>query len=321
MSAAWTAGSVRAKALATRASGPAASHSLAREGSLPAAVSALRKTPYGHDLVAVDDLAAAQHAVAATLLWHLRVLAAWVPRPGTQVIRALAAGFEIANVDELVARLQGRPAGPAYALGTLQTSGTRLASSRSLDQLRSALATSRWGDPGGVSGREIHLSMTLSWADQVASTAPAAATWARAAAACAIARESLLGGRRLNVPTAARASRLLGPRAVETVSNPSSSLEQVLGSLPRPVRWVCANVTAAEDLWRAEATWLRRVEDDGAALLRRSSLRSDCVVGAVAVLAVDAWRIRAALAVAAGVGGASGAPGGRPPSGVFDELA
>jgi hypothetical protein len=43
------------------------------------------------------DLAAAQHAVSATMLWHLRVLAGWVPPYASGPLRVLAAGFEIAG--------------------------------------------------------------------------------------------------------------------------------------------------------------------------------------------------------------------------------
>ena len=71
-----------------------------------------------------QTLAATQHAVAATLLWDLRVLAGWLPRDGVDLLRALACWFEIANVDELLAVAAGRPAGGGIPAGC---AGHRLA--------------------------------------------------------------------------------------------------------------------------------------------------------------------------------------------------
>jgi hypothetical protein len=51
------------------------------------------------------------------------------------------------------------------------------------------------------------------------------------------------------------------------------------------------------DLWRAEAAWWKRVEDDGFALLHSRGSGPRPLLGAVAVLAVDAWRVCAALEV------------------------
>jgi hypothetical protein len=70
--------------------------------------------------------------------------------------------------------------------------------------------------------------------------------------------------------------------------------------------------------WRAEAAWRARVEDEGLRLLRTSGLDRGAVLGAVTVLACDAWRVQAALEIAArgGVGGGGGAG-----LGVYDELA
>jgi hypothetical protein len=62
-------------------------------------------------------------------------------------------------------------------------------------------------------------------------------------------------------------------------------------------------VTSPEDMWRAESGWWARVEADGRELLRRSSFGPEPVVGAIAVMAADAWRVRAALHAAA-LGGA-----------------
>jgi hypothetical protein len=57
------------------------------------------------------------------------------------------------------------------------------------------------------------------------------------------------------------------------------------------------------DLWRAEIRWWSRLRQEGLELLHGSGLDSSPVVGAVAVLSADAWRVRAALELAARGGG------------------
>ncbi|MEU2738809.1 hypothetical protein ABZ656_26425 [Streptomyces sp. NPDC007095] len=112
----------------------------------------LGATAYGHDLGSEADLADAQRAVSATLLWHLRVLAGWQPRAGATAIRLLASGFEIANVDDHARALSGAtPSPPArrpYGLGALATAWPRLSHTGSPAELRAAMAGSAWGDPG-----------------------------------------------------------------------------------------------------------------------------------------------------------------------------
>ena len=64
-------------------------------------------------------------------------------------------------------------------------------------------------------------------------------------------------------------------------------------------------VERPEDLWRAEARLAARVEADGFGLLRASRPGPAVVLGALAVLCIDAWRVRAALAAAAAGAGTS----------------
>jgi hypothetical protein len=70
-------------------------------------------------------------------------------------------------------------------------------------------------------------------------------------------------------------------------------------ALPRDAGWVLEGVTGAGGLWLAEAGWWRQVERDSFRDLHRGLLEPATLVGAVGVLAVDAWRVRAALEVAA----------------------
>jgi hypothetical protein len=90
---------------------------------------------------------------------------------------------------------------------------------------------------------------------------------------------------------------LLGEDAVGAIT-----LSEFVTRLTASARWPfepqAVDVTA-EDLSRAESRWWSRVEIDGRAQLRAGDFDSSPVVGAVAVIAADAWRVRAALAAAA----------------------
>ncbi len=113
----FVAGAVRARAMARRCVGPATARRLATAGGLDAAVEALRRTPYGHDVRAGQTLSEVQAAVAATLLWHLRVLAGWLPGRGVEPLRAVAGWYEISNTDQLLRRLGGRPSAAPFRPG------------------------------------------------------------------------------------------------------------------------------------------------------------------------------------------------------------
>lgn len=298
MSTAWVAGTVRAKALTRRRLGAAGARSLAASPTLEEAAATLVATPYGHDAPGQPTLAGLQHGTGSTLLWHLRVLAGWLPREGADALRLLAGGFEVANLDEHVARLRGHPHEPEYRLGTLETAWLRLRETTTLDEVREVLTTSRWGDPGGSSPWSIGTSMRITWADRVAAGVPDAAPWATAAAALLLAREVLVRGHGLDDTLALRATSVLGPAFVEALSA-GADLTTLADQLPHDSRWALDGVSGPQDLWRVEAAWHRHVERDGFRLLHRSGFGPGVVVGAVAVLAVDAWRVRAALETAA----------------------
>jgi hypothetical protein len=294
MSTGWVAGSVRAKAVSRRRLGVAEARALAATESLREALLALATTPYGHDVRADHTLAQAQHAVLATLLWHLRVLAGWSPREGADMLRLLAGAFEIANVDEHVGQLTGEPALSPYHLGSLATAWPRLARTTTLTELRGALQSSPWGDPGDASPRSIRMAMRLSWAARVITELPEAAPWAAGAAALIVARENQLVLRPLPESLARMAAQALGPTGVG-----ARSLPDLANAIRRDARWAIEDIRDPKDLWRAEAGWWRRVESDGFMLLRTSRFSRGAVLGAVAVLAADAWRVRAALELAA----------------------
>ncbi len=303
MTTAWVAASVRARAMARRRLGAAAARGLASRPSLDEAVDALAATPYGRDVRPGHGLAEAQRAVAGTLLWHLRVLSGWAPHGDARILRVLAGGFEVANTDERIRELAGAEPEPPFHLGSLATAWSQLQPAGSVGQIREVLARSAWGDPGADTPAAVHLGLRWSWAARVAATVPPAAPWAAGAAALLAARELARGGRRPTGDAARLAAPLLGAEWAQ-----ARSVRELAAVIPPDARWALEGVTADADLWVAEAAWWARLERDGFALLRRPLTTADPVVGSVAVLAADAWRVRAALEVAArGGAGRAGA--------------
>src|SRR5262245_9285490 len=131
MGAGWTAGGVRARAMSNRRVGIAGARELAGLASLSEAVDRLRATPYGPALPQQPERGDVEWAVAASVLWHLRVLAGWQPRPGVAALRAFAAWFEIADIVGHARALAGRTRTPVFRLGALATAWPRLAATGS----------------------------------------------------------------------------------------------------------------------------------------------------------------------------------------------
>ena len=168
MSAGWVAGSVRARALARRRLGAEHARRLAACGSLSDALRMLAVTAYGANLRPDQPLAVAQRQIANSVLWDLRVLAGWLPSGGVRLLRILGAWFEVANVDELLQSIAGRPAEAEFQLGALATAWPRLRQASSNAELRAALAASAWRDPGGESTYAVRIGMRARWAARAA---------------------------------------------------------------------------------------------------------------------------------------------------------
>ncbi|WP_327733548.1 hypothetical protein OG749_06355 [Streptomyces nojiriensis] len=278
--------------------------------TLGEALRSLATTPYGRGLHAESTLADGQRAVSATLLWQLRVLVGWLPRTGAELLRPLASGFEIANVETRLRTFAGAPVplpvpapapapAPApYSLGTLGTAWRRLQHAGTPAELRSALASSPWGDPGADTPWAVLTTMRMAAADRVCATVGPARHWAVGRAALLTAREQFVCGRRLPGPARDRAVRLLGSRAVD-----SADFDHFRRHLPATARWAVEGVSGSRDLWRAEARWWKALEADGTDLMRGPRHGPAPVVGAVAVLSADAWPVRAGLELAARGGG------------------
>jgi hypothetical protein len=238
----------------------------------------------------------AQGAVSATTLWHYRVLGGWVPSQGVQLLRVLAAGFEIANTDGLLRSLhEGRTrpdAARSYRLGALATAWPRLEHAGSDAALRALLAASPWGDPGDESPWAVQVGMRLAWAHRAVMFLPT--RWVLGATALLVARERFAAEHGL-VPTAQRtAQSLLGVPALA-----AGTLTELAAAVPRDAAWALEGVTESAGLWLAEARWWKQVERDAFRDLRTGGLDPSTLVGAAVVLGVDAWRVRAALEVAA----------------------
>jgi hypothetical protein len=294
VSAGWVAGSVRARALARRRLGADGARRVAACGSLGQALGVLAATAYAGTTRDGRELAAVQHGVAATILWDLRVLAGWLPAGGLRLMRPLAGWFEIANIDELLEGIAGRPASDQFELGALATAWPRLSRSATPAELRAGLAASAWQDPGGDSALAVRVGVRARWAERVAALGGPAQTWAASAVAVLVAAERFAAGRTLNPAVRAVARNLLGAAAAE-----AATLAELRDRLPSRLGWVLKPAQSAADLWRAEAAWWARVERDGFGLLRSSALDWHPVLGTAALLAADARRVRAALELAA----------------------
>ncbi|MEV6097085.1 hypothetical protein [Nocardia sp. NPDC051981] len=307
MNVVWVAGDVRATGMLVRRLDTAAVHEIAASGSLPAAQRRLAESSYGHRIRVGATLIETERAIGAETVWRLRVLAGWQPRAGVTVIRLLAGAFEVADIAALAAALAGAAPRAPYELGALATAWGRVRDCGSPRELRAALARTVWGDPGAEDVSDIADGVAVGWAARVASTVSDAERWALGVLALLTARRRLLDGRPFPEPTARRVTRLLGSAAAT-----SRELNALKTALPASARWALDGVEHAEDLWRAEFGWWRRLEQDGRELVRERRFGAPTLVGAVALLAADAWRVRAALQVAAGQG-----PAGED----FDELA
>ncbi len=280
----WIAADVRARLLAHHRLGRGGVRALSNV-SLAAALEDLRDSPYGAALEEAAVLADAQHALAASVLWNLRVLAGWLPPGGAESLRTLAAWFEIANVQARLAHFLSGGAPPRlFELGTLETAARRLAAATSPSELRLVLASSRWGDPGGSEPAEILNGMRAAWYQRVHAFVPEASSWADAALVLWTARARFSPGAELRIPL----PRLPGAEA--------ATFHDMATALPGRLAWVLEGVDSPTLLWRAEARWWQRVEQDSLRMLAGWQPGSRTVVATAALLAADAWRVRAALA-------------------------
>ena len=340
----WVAASVRARSMAQRRVGAGTCRGIAGSHNLRTALDRLADSAYADEVESARTLAAAQRATRRTVLWQLRVLAGWLPASGARLVRSAAAAFEADNILSLALQLrreqtvQGAQAaqpvqaaqaaqpvqqmqtplnradsnpGPdpnpgsgsggdqqPFELGGLATAWPRLRTAASAEELRSALASSPWGDPGPDAA--LSDVLTVVWLRRLANEAPTARSWAASTGALLSARLVLVDG---SAP-GERLLSLLRP-LIGTGWVGAGSPDTLRAALPPGTAQVLNGLQIPTELWRAEAMLAARVEMDGFRLLRAGLPGPDVVLGAMAVLAVDAWRVRAALAAAAVNAGSS----------------
>jgi hypothetical protein len=293
VSAGWVAGSVKARLMLGRRGGVETARRLAEAPSLQEAVAGLSGTAYAQAATAAE-LEEAQRRVAASVALQLRVLAAWLPPGGTTSLRALAAWFELANIEDRLAYLVGGPLRAPFELGVLASAWNAAVSAQSPKELRALLARSSWGDLGSSEVQEIHLALRFAWARRVSGETPEAGRWAAGAAAILLAEELLVAGRRVDPALARQIGLGAGWQGAET-------LDGLRARLPRSAAWALDAIKEPAELLRAEQRWWRLVEAEAEQIVARGTGR-EVVVGTVALLGLDAVRIATALAVAAQAG-------------------
>lgn len=303
MSSGWVAASVRARAMARRRVGTGLARRVAAAQTLGDGVGLLRGTAFGDVARTGIDLTEIEHGIRAELLWELRVLAGWLPAAGVPLARALAARFELRNIEAHRDRLAGRAPAPAFLLGALATSWSRLSATRSMDELRAELAASPWGDPGDLRTADFHDVLFATWLRMVAGTAGlnTVRSWCAAGAGLLVARTVAV----LEQQPSAALVRAVSPLAGRRWTS-SRSLDELRATLAPAAGAPLATVAVPEQLWRAEALQRTRLERQGFRMLQSAPPGPEPFLGALAVLAVDAWRLRAALAAAAAGSSADG---------------
>jgi hypothetical protein len=293
MSLPWVAGSVRGRLLLDHRLGRAGAERVAAAGSLEEALALLADSGYGEALAPRADLRSAQRSVAATTLWNMRVLAGWLPPRGADVVRVLAAWFELVNIEERLAEVAGVHMPPPFTMGALATA-RRIEQAGTRSAVRDGLARSAWGDPGTDAPAPMLLALRLSWAARLLDYAPEAATWVYGALALGAARWRFLAPHPGAVPP-----RLPGiPAGWEQ----ATGVAGLARALPPRAAWALAGVREPQELWRAEEAWWARVEHEATALISARPGRK-VVVGVVVLLGTDARRVSGALESAAAGGG------------------
>ena len=298
MTAGWVAAAVRGRALLRRSVGRPGALELAGAGSWPEAASTLRATPYGEHLPERADRAAAHRAAAASTLWQLRVLAGWLPPGATGLTRIAAGPFEIANIELHIDRLLGSAPdrgrlSEALPLGSLATAWPRVSAATSIDQVRSALSSSVWGDPGGNDAAMLVFGLRAGWARRLLRASPLARPWASGMLAMLVARERFVFDRSITEVTGRELDRVLG-RGWRTGSTPA----EVAARTPESASWSLAGIDDPADLWRSELAIIRRVTTDARPVARTGRYGRDTVVAILALLLVDLWRVEAAIEAA-----------------------
>ena len=174
MSAAWVAGSVRGGSCRAVVSAGGPALDLARAGTPGEALAPRGVSVRTGCRTPAEDVAAAQRAIAETLLLHLRLLAGWLPPAGVGAVRALAGWFELVNVEDRLCLPPGARARALVRAGQPLRVLALASRAQTPGDLRAALAASSWGDPGSEEPEDVHVSLRAAWARRVLAEAPEA---------------------------------------------------------------------------------------------------------------------------------------------------
>ena len=208
MSGGWVAGSVRARLLATeRRLGAEQARGLAESAVASRRARRARAhavPPSRHAASSISPRHSARSRRRRSL--DLRLLAGWLPGDALGLLRALAAWYELVNIEDRVALPRGRRA--ATAVRARQPGGrvaARRGSRRASTSSGGCSPRSSWGDPGGSTPAELGLGLRLAWARRVAAEAPEArALGSRRRRRCSLARELFVVGHRRSIPAGRR---------------------------------------------------------------------------------------------------------------------
>ena len=307
MSAGWVAAAVRSQAVARNRSGTAIARSLASSTSLQEAHDRLKGTLFAEAVDQPMSMNEVDRATRAMVLWELRVLAGWMPPAGAGLARTLAAGYERDNIVGRLRELDGGPAEVPYELGALATVWPNCLSATSRAALLREAERSASGSlaplPAYISPGALHDVLTAAALRRLADTAPAASGWAAQAAAMLVAR-ILFVDRQVPPPAVVR---LLGPLIgagwatdARFARGDPDEFEAFLARLPDRIRRALGGLSGADQLWQGEVRLRARIEGEAARMIRSAEAGPNSVLAAVTLLDLDAWRIRAALAAAAG---------------------
>jgi hypothetical protein len=161
-----------------------------------------------------------------------------------------------------------------------------------MSELEKELARTLWASPS--EDMPLRDRLTLAWLRRLDAATPAVRRWHEAVLVLLIAKNRLIDETPPPPALKEEAVRLVGSSWERT-----RNLEELRAALPSVPGRLLADVDAPEELWRAEKALRLKVEDDAFAWIRSPRPGSQVILGSVAVLASDAWRIRAALASAA----------------------
>jgi hypothetical protein len=289
MTVGWVAATTRGRSLLGRMLGVEGARAIATTSSWAEGRNRVALSIYGSGLAANADRETARRTATAAAAWQLRVLSGWLPPDDGGLARLAAAPMEIANIEAHLVRLGGGGA-ETIPIGTLGVVWPRISSTTSVEQVRSVLSRSAWGDPGGTDRSALAVGLRVAWARRLALVVPSAREWALGTVALLIARERLVFERQINEITARELDRLVDHhwRAATTVG-------ELAESLPRAARWSLDGIDSPIGVWKAETAILRRVVED--ARHRAVSGRHDreTMADILALVLVDLWRVTAAI--------------------------